>query len=295
MKILLALLFLTFTLFASIGKIISYNGDVTVLREGKLFHTKIGFSLSKKDIINTAKHSKVKIYLNDNTRITMGQNAKLSIAEYLLSEKKPSRSKANFKFLKGAFSVITGKIGKVATKRFKLHTKTATIGIRGTIIVGNQREVACTKGSIDVSSQGKTVNVPAGMITQTLPGHAPTTPQAYSTEELDSIDSGSSHSSYAAYQNINQEQQAGTTQELQEDASGYGGRAQNIVIDSNVKNASNVVAGSLNKAEQNIHSIAVKGGEVEYIYIRGKAYDVKNVATGIRNTAKQNIGSINVK
>ena len=293
MKIILLLLLLTFTLFASIGKIISYDGDVSISR-GKVMHQcKIGFTLSKKDVIKTFKNSKVKIYFNDNTRITMGQNAKLHVKEYLYSKNKPSSSKTNFKFLKGAFSVITGKIGKVARKRFKIQTKTATIGIRGTVIVGNQREIACTRGAIDVSSKGKTVTVPAGKITQTLPDRAPSTPQKYSNEQINIIDTGVEANSNifrdtSVYSHTNKI-------EMTDDVSGQGGSAKNIVIYSNVENASNIAQGSMNTAEQNIHSIDAQGGEVEYIYIRGKAYDVKNISDGFRNQANQNIGTIKVR
>jgi hypothetical protein len=76
----------------------------------------------------------------------------------------------------------------------------------------------------------------------------------------------------------------------------FAGSAKVVNIESNVKHASNVASGSMNTAEQNIHSLEVgENGTVEYIYIRGKAKDVRNVASGFGNTAKQNVGSVKIK
>ena len=65
---------------------------------------------------------------------------------------------------------ITGKIGKIAPRRFTVKTTTTTIGIRGTnfTISGagseGQQKVYCTFGAVDVNvlSTGTTVKVPQG-------------------------------------------------------------------------------------------------------------------------------------
>ena len=96
-------------------------------------------------------------------------------------------------FAKGAFRSITGKIGKMAPKRFKLKTRTATMGIRGTQILfktgGNKPDtMACTQGAITVTSDtGETVDVPAGQITTVTEGEAPTPPKAYEPEEIEAL------------------------------------------------------------------------------------------------------------
>lgn len=78
--------------------------------------------------------------------------------------------------------------------------------------------------------------------------------------------------------------------------SAFAGSAKGVIIDSDVKDASNVAAGAMNTAEQNIHSLEVgERGTVEYVYIRGKAEDVRNVAAGFGNKAEQNVGSVKVK
>jgi hypothetical protein len=291
MKIIFFLFLLTITLFASIGKVTSYNGKVVILRESKVLQCVVNFKLSKKDIVKTLKNSKVRILFKDKTVVTMGQKSKFNIAAYLYDESKPENSKTNFKFFKGAFRIITGKIGKIVPKRFKIETKTALIGIRGTIIVGDQRGVACTQGAIDVTSKNKTVLVPAGMITYTIANHVPTTPQQYTREEINLIESGSENNN----NNYIEDQQEGSSESESEEGSSSSSSLSNVVIDSEVDNVSNIATGSVNISEQNIHSILLKDGDVEYIYIKGKAHDVKNVSDGIMNNAQQNIGTIKIK
>jgi hypothetical protein len=162
MKILLLFLFFGLSLFASIGKISALNGKVIVDRQSKLLDADVGFNLEEKDFILTDEKSKAQITLNDGTVLSIGKNSKLNINEYVFDEKDSSNSKAEFKFVEGTFKSITGAIGKVAPEKFKLETKSASIGIRGTIVVGNQDKVACTHGQIAVTSGGVTQILNAG-------------------------------------------------------------------------------------------------------------------------------------
>ncbi|MEA2017988.1 MAG: hypothetical protein U9N59_06035 [Campylobacterota bacterium] len=72
MKIIIFLLLFVVSLFASIGKIVSYDGDVSISRANEIYKCEVGFVILKKDLINTLKNSRVRINFNDNTKITMG-------------------------------------------------------------------------------------------------------------------------------------------------------------------------------------------------------------------------------
>lgn len=127
------LLLLSATLsFASIGKISALNGDVSITRDSKVVKAVAGTTLEQKDIVKSSKGSTAQIVFNDNTVITVGSATTFKVEEYLFDEKTPN---AKFK-VEGSFKTITGKIGKIAPDKFKLETKTATIGIRGTIFTG---------------------------------------------------------------------------------------------------------------------------------------------------------------
>jgi hypothetical protein len=175
-KLLLLLLSLQALSYASIGKITVTNGDISVLRASKSLKASSGFALEEKDSIKSTKGSTAQLVFNDNTVITVGSNTTFSVQEYSSDASSP---KAKFAIAEGTFKTITGKIGKIAPDKFKMETKTATIGIRGTTVVGNVAPdgtltVACTRGAITVTPnvpQGQPTVVPQGQFTKSKGGN----------------------------------------------------------------------------------------------------------------------------
>ena len=232
---LLILFFCIFTtsLFASIGKISALSGEVTINRNIDFISAKVGFILEESDTITTNDIGKVQLIFNDGTVITLGKSSKLNIAEYLFDEVRPENSKTKLNFAEGAFKAITGKIGKIAPDKFKLQTKSASIGIRGTIIVGDQNTVACTQGEIAVSAQGVTQIVPAGMMVRTPTNQAPTPPQQYETGAIDGLEDTNNNSEAP-------NSDEGTTQkeDKNDSSSNDSSKEENTKTDNNEKAAS---------------------------------------------------------
>lgn len=168
MKKLLLFLFigLISVAFAGIGKVTGLKGEAVVERAGKTIHVVKSMEIEKHDVIKTLGDGRVKLTFNDNTVISLGKKAVFSIAEYINTNQK--NPKASFSIAKGAFKAITGKIGKVAPKKFLVKTRNATIGIRGTVFLGHvyqqagKEDIACTQGGITVTSGNKVVNIDAG-------------------------------------------------------------------------------------------------------------------------------------
>ncbi len=159
----LLLLLLPVLAVANIGKITVLKGDVSITRDTKQITAQTGTILKKSDFIKTAKNAKVQIVFTDKTIFTIGKNSTLDIADYLYDENKPSNNKAKFNVLKGAFTSITGRIGKLNKSKFKLKTKSASIGIRGTVVKANQEIIMCTEGGITVTMlNGQSININAG-------------------------------------------------------------------------------------------------------------------------------------
>ena len=131
-KVVILILILGSFLYASIGKITALKGEVFAKQSSRVIKLSLGYDFEKDDIIYT-KLGKAQLTFKDNTVITLGRNSKLVIEKYILSEKNIKKSKAKFRFVKGIFKTITGAIGKANHKNFKIKTKTATIGIRGTV------------------------------------------------------------------------------------------------------------------------------------------------------------------
>jgi len=135
----------------------------------------------------TSNQTILKIILNDKTQITLGENSALNISKYLYSEKNKKNNEVSLNFFKGSFKSITGRIGKLNPKKFKLKTKNASIGIRGTTVVGNQNKIACTSGLISVTSGGVTQMVSAGQMTKVTANKAPSKPTKYNAKEFGQV------------------------------------------------------------------------------------------------------------
>jgi len=189
MKFLIIILLLILPLLAEVGKVIYTKGNVSVLRDGQTKTAVVGMQLKEKDTFSTKKSSLVKLLFADKSAISIGSKSEFSIQKYLFDEKKGSVAK--FKMNKGIFRAITGKIAKVTPDKFKLKTKTVTIGIRGTIFSGivekEREEFFCEKGSIYVSSKGVSIDVAKGFKTHVTPGRKPTPPQRYKASDLKKV------------------------------------------------------------------------------------------------------------
>lgn len=152
-KSLFLLMFLSTTVFAQIGQVVALKGDVKLERESKIQELLLKDKVLENDQITTLNDSRTQLLLNDETVITVGENSIFKMDEYLLNEEKDSTLKMNF--LNGTFKVITGKIGKLNPDSFKIQTKTASIGIRGTEILlqleDEKERIMCTQGTIIVT------------------------------------------------------------------------------------------------------------------------------------------------
>ena len=107
-KIIFILLFISnFLLANNVGKIVSFNGEASILRENQTILVDKNSVFQKNDTLNTKENTKLQILFLDDTIISVGQNSILKINDYLFEEKD---SKAEFTMAKGVFRTITGKL-----------------------------------------------------------------------------------------------------------------------------------------------------------------------------------------
>ncbi|WP_323588135.1 FecR family protein [Aliarcobacter butzleri] len=181
----LLLLFASF-LFANIGTVSLVEGKATILRNGQTLGTNMGDKIENKDVISTQVNSKIKITFIDNTIVTIGKESSLNIEEYIFNTS-TKEAKTELNVLKGAFHTITGEIGKVNPDKFKLKTKSASIGIRGTEFYGDENRIVCTQGRIIVLSNSVSVDVPSGNYINIFPNQRPSVPLPLENSTLDNI------------------------------------------------------------------------------------------------------------
>jgi hypothetical protein len=85
------------------------------------------------DLLITANNSFAQVNLNDGTQMTLRPNSNLRIEAFQFRKETPQADNVVLRLLKGGFRTVTGLIGKRGNAdAYKLHTATATIGVRGT-------------------------------------------------------------------------------------------------------------------------------------------------------------------
>jgi hypothetical protein len=188
-QILILLLISAANIFASIGEITAVHGKAELHRGSETKQIVTGTKLEKHDIIHTGKNSKLQIVFNDKTVISLGQKSDFRVDEYIFEAKKVE---AKFSVTKGFFKSITGKIGKIAPSHFKVKTANATIGVRGTTIIGEVSPqldiIACTYGQIVVTTPQGSVIVNQGERTVVIKDKSPRAAQKVNPVVIKKLD-----------------------------------------------------------------------------------------------------------
>ncbi len=146
-----------------VGSVLSLKGSAHALRDNQQITLNQNDEIHRKDVVTTDADGYIRIAFHDDTLVAIGKNGELSIEDYFY-EANNTEMRTDLWFKNGLFESITGKIGKIAPDRIKLKAKTATMGIRGTHIVGDLTDekkikIACIEGKIEVKSKSVTKHV----------------------------------------------------------------------------------------------------------------------------------------
>ena len=118
-----------------VASVIGVEGVVTVIREGNDLPVTRGETLYKADQITTGRDSAIELKMLDGSFINLGELADMLIKELVFDPIK----KDGFMDLEvavGAFRIVSGSIAKLGPDLMQLKIPVATIGIRGTGLVG---------------------------------------------------------------------------------------------------------------------------------------------------------------
>ena len=113
------------------GIVTTVSGAASVLNEaGETRAISEKMRIETGDTIITGKNGEVIIVTDDKGVIAMRANSRLHIDDYVANGDEKDR--ASYTLLKGFMRSVTGWIGKVAPRNYKIRAANATIGIRGT-------------------------------------------------------------------------------------------------------------------------------------------------------------------
>lgn len=133
-----------------IGAIQELSGEATITRlDGTVEQVDIGTVVFQGDIIETDASGALNILFVDESSFAVSEDARLAIDEYVF-DPETQGGMQNFSVLKGMFVYTSGLIGRDDPDDVGINTPVGSIGIRGTIIVGNvdTGEMTVVEGAI---------------------------------------------------------------------------------------------------------------------------------------------------
>ena len=116
------------------GMIKTAKGSVTVERAGSKLSAAPGFRIQSADRVLTGPDSAVGITLRDNTMLSAGANAVLTLDKYAFNST-THEGTLQASVQKGSLAVISGKLPKASPDSVRFQTQSVTLGVRGTAFV----------------------------------------------------------------------------------------------------------------------------------------------------------------
>jgi hypothetical protein len=176
-----------------IGTIEEVEGSATMTRPNQApVAAAIDMPVHMNDVIETAQGSKADILFIDETEITLGENARLGIDEYVFDPDNMNGNKGRFSIPQGAFQFVTGQIDKIQNPDVKIGMAYGAVGVRGTTVIGsnvdNAYGVFVQDGAADVINNGGTVRLNAGQGTSlTSRNAAPAAARVWSPDKISRV------------------------------------------------------------------------------------------------------------
>jgi len=119
-----------------IGRIRNLDGEVWIRRNGASVTANVDGPLFRGDVIRTGWSGSVGLLLDDDTSVSLGSRSELALADFTFAPKQ-GRFALIMRMVKGTFSYLAGKIGKLSPESIQLQLPEATIGVRGTRLLVN--------------------------------------------------------------------------------------------------------------------------------------------------------------
>ena len=145
------------------GQVQASQGAVTVTRAGTATPVPLqpGDTINQNDTIETGAGARAFIQFNDNTQVTLSENTRLKVDDYVCDPNGTSNT-AHYSILEGAFQYISGLIEKKDPANVRIDTPVDGIGIRGTEFISK----------VDPAAHTLEVDLIAGAIALTPTGSA---------------------------------------------------------------------------------------------------------------------------
>jgi hypothetical protein len=120
----------------AIGFYLTVIGKPTVVHVGQpaAMPVKLRESVYFKDVIETQADSRAKALFEDDSILTVGENSRVEVSEYIYDPANNQRSSV-LRMIQGKARALVGKLFAGMGSRFEVHTPTAVAAARGTYFV----------------------------------------------------------------------------------------------------------------------------------------------------------------
>src|SRR3989337_15029 len=166
--------------FAAIGNISKGSGAIyfKAKAEKKWVAATVAMDVNEGDRIKTGSDGRIELALQDDSRLTIGNNTEMEITRFLLDKDNNKRSATIF-LVKGKLRTIVAKFS--GRTDMKVKTPTAVAGIKGTDFIvmneGKANVLFGQEGAVAVKGKDKeTVALLPNTMTENTQGHMPITP-----------------------------------------------------------------------------------------------------------------------
>jgi hypothetical protein len=162
----------------AIGAVSRMQGEASATRGGAARPLAVQESVFPDEIVSTGDAARLEVTFSDNTRLTLGEKARLTLDRYVFDA---AAGKETIKFgLVGAFRFVSGQVSKLASADVSVTTPFAVVGIRGTEFWGGPIDdqvlgVFLIEGAVSVSNAAgqQILNLPGQGTNIAAPGAAP--------------------------------------------------------------------------------------------------------------------------
>jgi hypothetical protein len=114
----------------AIGAVTRIQGEASGTLGGATNPLSQDASIFRNEVLSTGEAARLEVTFTDNTRLTLGEKARLTLGTYVFN---PAAGRRTIKFaVVGALRFLSGRLSKVVISRVTVTTPVAVVGIRGT-------------------------------------------------------------------------------------------------------------------------------------------------------------------
>lgn len=154
---------------AEAGRISEGNGTIFVERKSKIVNVTSGAEIQSGDVLITGTNSTMGVKMVNGEEIYLRPNTRFSVDQFVAPQSiaKPGTGRSFYSLLRGGFRAVTKSLGQRGIDSYRINTPVATIGVRGSIVIGalgsaGELGFGVEQGAGFLTNSAGTLEVPAG-------------------------------------------------------------------------------------------------------------------------------------